>query len=487
MFSRGALQLRILPRLLQRCHRLPRYRYCRRSWKMIPPTLWTPQHPPLRLLIRSATILSTWVPYPPKSTVSTMQSVVSPLLRLHHPTLQCRLPCNQLLRLSMWWTLHQTRVMSLQLDFSLQCPPRKSLGFFTTTAHLSLLFGRVTPPMAPLPRRIGQRRSCIGSWDAVNSVTTNIFFKSVGMGNWSMVVNLPPLLVPMLPSRKLSAAVSSTKRNTNTSMPFIWTLRLGTALVLEGIITPSFSSTVPPNNWAFGLRSLSSLDIISALRNFRAAPRSLTRCFYCNCDLKLFGSAISEYLIDNHSKVVAAPTKRQSANGLVESHWKIMVHMARAYITEKQMPRTFWFYVVVHAARMMNTIPGKHSGRLVSPFLLVHGVGHDERTWIPIFSLAFFHHEKDGDELRSHHQAHTMDGIVVGRSPTSNALLFITQATRSTTSPTAIVLTRIISQVLFIRPSNMTVVCSSASSVMTSLNMKKSIPPAHKWNDSFPS
>ena len=176
-------------------------------------------------------------------------------------------------------------------------------------------------------------------------------------------------------------------------------------------------------NWAFGLQSLSSTDIISAIRKFRAAAGRLATCFYCDCDHKLFGSAVSEYLIDGASKVVAAPAKRQSANGLVESHWKTMVHMARAYITEKQMPRSFWFYAIVHAARMMNAIPGRHSGRLASPFLLVHGVGHDERTWIPIFSLAFFHHERDGDESRSHHQAHTMDGIVVGRSPTSNALL----------------------------------------------------------------
>ncbi len=146
-------------------------------------------------------------------------------------------------------------------------------------------------------------------------------------------------------------------------------------------------------NWAFGLRSLSSSYIISALWKFRAAAGSLAWCFSCDCDLKLFGSAVSKHLIDNQSKVVAAPAKRQSANGLVESHWKTMVHMARAYITEKQMPRTFWFYTIVHAARTMNTIPGKHSGRLVSPFLLVHGVGHDERTWIPIFSLVFFHHE----------------------------------------------------------------------------------------------
>jgi hypothetical protein len=100
-----------------------------------------------------------------------------------------------------------------------------------------------------------------------------------------------------------------------------------------------------------------------------------------------------------------------------------MVHMARAYITEKQMPRNFWFYAVVHAARMMNAIPGRHSGWLVSPFLLVHGVGHDEHTWIPLFSIAYFHQDCDGDESRSHHQAHTMDGIVIGRSPKSNALL----------------------------------------------------------------
>jgi hypothetical protein len=51
--------------------------------------------------------------------------------------------------------------------------------------------------------------------------------------------------------------------------------------------------------------------------------------------------AISKYLIDNGSKIVSAPAKCQSSNGLVESHWKIMVHMARAYLTKKQMPCSF--------------------------------------------------------------------------------------------------------------------------------------------------
>jgi hypothetical protein len=74
-----------------------------------------------------------------------------------------------------------------------------------------------------------------------------------------------------------------------------------------------------------------------------------------------------------------------------------MVHMACAYLTEKQMPRTFWFYAIVHAARMMNAIPGKHYGHLVSLFLLVHGVSHDDWTWILFFSLCYFHQDWDGN------------------------------------------------------------------------------------------
>jgi hypothetical protein len=60
---------------------------------------------------------------------------------------------------------------------------------------------------------------------------------------------------------------------------------------------------------------------------------------------------------------------------------------------------------------------------LASPFLLVQSVGHNERTWIPLFSLCYFHHEKDSNQQCSKHQAHTMDGIVIGRSPTLNALM----------------------------------------------------------------
>ncbi len=68
-------------------------------------------------------------------------------------------------------------------------------------------------------------------------------------------------------------------------------------------------------------------------------------------------------------------------------------------------------------------IPGKYQNKLASPFMLVHGIRPNPRTWLPLFSVCYFHHEKDSDASRSKSQAHTMDGIVLGRSPTSNATL----------------------------------------------------------------
>jgi hypothetical protein len=116
-------------------------------------------------------------------------------------------------------------------------------------------------------------------------------------------------------------------------------------------------------NWTFGLKTLSLVDIITSLCLFCVVAGLLARCFYSDCNLKLFGSAVSKYLIDgqskvipaqdlinNQSKVVPAPAKCQSATGLKESHWKGMVHMACTYLTKKQMPCTFWFYLITHAA-----------------------------------------------------------------------------------------------------------------------------------------
>ena len=78
---------------------------------------------------------------------------------------------------------------------------------------------------------------------------------------------------------------------------------------------------------------------------------------------------------------------------------------------------------------MMNMIPGKvkirgiRSDKLASPFLLVHGKAPACRAWLPIFSMCYFHHDRDGAIKRSKTQPNSMDGFIVGRSTTSNAAL----------------------------------------------------------------
>ncbi len=72
---------------------------------------------------------------------------------------------------------------------------------------------------------------------------------------------------------------------------------------------------------------------------------------------------------------------------------------------------------------MMNVIPRKYNGKLASPFMLVHGERPDQRAWLPIFSLCYFHHENNSNASRSKNQAHTLDGIIIGRDPTSTVIL----------------------------------------------------------------
>jgi hypothetical protein len=83
----------------------------------------------------------------------------------------------------------------------------------------------------------------------------------------------------------------------------------------------------------------------------------------------------------------------------------------------------YLIYAIIHVAWMVNSISSKFKNRLASPFLLIYGVGHNEGRRIPLFSMRYFHHEKDGDQTLSKHQASTMDGIIVDCSPTLDAIV----------------------------------------------------------------
>ena len=123
-------------------------------------------------------------------------------------------------------------------------------------------------------------------------------------------------------------------------------------------------------NWTFGLKSLQHNNIQYAFLAFQDKAGALARQFQCDCNKKLFGSAVCSFLHGHNFSIAASHAGCQISNRLVESHWKIMVRMSCAYLTEKQMPRTFWYYAIKHSARMMNMIPGKYGTKLASPFML---------------------------------------------------------------------------------------------------------------------
>ncbi len=94
-----------------------------------------------------------------------------------------------------------------------------------------------------------------------------------------------------------------------------------------------FVDRAPRYNWVFGLKDLSSDSILSAFCLFQGDAGLYARCFHSDCNAKLFGTKIREYLLGKDSNIIATAAGWQSGNGLIKSHWKVMVHMSHAYLT----------------------------------------------------------------------------------------------------------------------------------------------------------
>lgn len=186
--------------------------------------------------------------------------------------------------------------------------------------------------------------------------------------------------------------------------------------------------------WIYGMQTVSSADIIQALESFTADTGTHPKTYHADFDQKLIGGAALRY-INKNSRIIAAPARRQSSNGLVEATWKTIVRMARAYITEKQVGREFWYFAVRHAVIMINQIPGRLGRRLTTPFELVYGVKPDSSTWFELFSVGYFDHKTENSATKSNTETQTLAGIAVGRDDKSNTIRFYNPLTKSYYSP----------------------------------------------------
>jgi len=192
-------------------------------------------------------------------------------------------------------------------------------------------------------------------------------------------------------------------------------------------------------SWIYGLTSLAGGSIVDALEMFRAEAGRLPRRFHSDFDKKLIGGKALRYILQNNSRIIAANAGRQSSNGLVERTWRTIVEMARAYMTEKQVSRDYWFFALSHAVLMLNQTPGRLNNKLTTPYELVHGEKPDSRTWFELFSVGFFSHDTDvpSGDARSKSQAQTLDGIAVGRDSATNTITFYNPITRQYYRPQA--------------------------------------------------
>jgi hypothetical protein len=121
-----------------------------------------------------------------------------------------------------------------------------------------------------------------------------------------------------------------------------------------------------------------TMDIKKQMEYFFAHIGIIPERLISDFDLKLIGGKAQEYLNSLLIHVNAAPSHRQDKNGLVERHWQTMVSMARNWLASAELPSTFWFYAVRHAAEVCNFFPYKlEDGSYSTPFELAHNTKPD--------------------------------------------------------------------------------------------------------------
>ena len=148
----------------------------------------------------------------------------------------------------------------------------------------------------------------------------------------------------------------------------------------------------------------------------------LPTSLYTDLDTKLLSSSVLTFCTEHDTMIIAAPSEQQNQNGLVKRTWQTLSQMARAFVTDKHMPRSYWFWAIWHAARVRNIFPVKFDNTITTHHELVYGSKSDYRQLFRLFSTAYFSHTKDGTKTRSNVQSHSTQGIAVGWSDTANGM-----------------------------------------------------------------
>jgi hypothetical protein len=99
--------------------------------------------------------------------------------------------------------------------------------------------------------------------------------------------------------------------------------------------------------------------------------------------------------------------------------------MAQAFITDMQMPKTFWYWALRQSIQVMNYIPCTVSGVSTTPHELVYGIKPDLRALFHLFSTWYFCELKYSNLHHSGISTSTsMQGIAIGLCRKTDGMLF---------------------------------------------------------------
>ncbi len=115
-----------------------------------------------------------------------------------------------------------------------------------------------------------------------------------------------------------------------------------------------------------------TLHIIHSLQQLKVMAGKLPKVLYTDFDTKLLSKQIVNWYAGNNGAIFAAPPEQQHQNGLVERTWQTLSNMARAFINDKQMPRSFWYWAIKHDSRTHNIFPIKFHNKLMTPHELIY-------------------------------------------------------------------------------------------------------------------
>ena len=145
-------------------------------------------------------------------------------------------------------------------------------------------------------------------------------------------------------------------------------------------------------------------------------------------DEKIIGGDVRKLLDEEQIPISAAPPRRQSQNGLVESHWKNIVTMARNWLRAALLPSTFWWFAIKRAVEVTNNLlPSYHMDKKnpKNPFEYVYNRKPDPRNLIPLFSVADIKIDRrQGGHHRNKWESQSLRCITVGLSPKANCVMF---------------------------------------------------------------